>query len=80
MPAALYSQGMVIVSIRGLVNPRAIVRLEGLGKLKKSDDLIGNRNRGLLASNIVLQPREPTVNLQYEFYSEEYCTLGCDCF
>jgi hypothetical protein len=34
----------------------AIVWLEGLGKLKKSDDLIGNRTHYLPACNIVPQP------------------------
>jgi hypothetical protein len=29
------------------VDPRAIVRLEGLGKLEKSNDLIGNGTRDL---------------------------------
>jgi hypothetical protein len=32
------------------------VRLEGLGKLKKSNDLIGNRTRDLLACSIMPQP------------------------
>jgi hypothetical protein len=32
----------------------AIVRLEGLGKLKKSSDLIGNRNRDLPACSMCL--------------------------
>jgi hypothetical protein len=40
---------MVLTSVLGLVDPGAIVRVEGLGKLKKSNDLIGNRNRGLPA-------------------------------
>jgi hypothetical protein len=34
----------------------AIVRLEGLGELKKSNDLIGNRICDLLACSIVPQP------------------------
>jgi hypothetical protein len=34
----------------------AIVRLEGLGQLKKSNDLIGNGNKDLPACNIEPQP------------------------
>jgi hypothetical protein len=33
--------------------PRAMVRLEGLGKLKKCNDLIENRTRGLPTYSIV---------------------------
>jgi hypothetical protein len=42
--SALYLPGryLVLISVRGSVEPRVIVLLERLGKLKKSND-IGNR-------------------------------------
>jgi hypothetical protein len=58
-PAALYSPGrfLVFISVRGWVDPRIMVRLESLGKLeKKSNDLIGNRTRGLPPCSIVPKP------------------------
>jgi hypothetical protein len=49
---------LALISVRGSVDPRAIVRLEVLGQLKKkkSNDLIRNGTRDLPACSIVPQP------------------------
>jgi hypothetical protein len=41
-----------------LIVPKAIVRLEGLGKLKKKIHLIGTRTRDLPACGTVPQPNK----------------------
>jgi hypothetical protein len=55
---------LVLISVRGLVDARAIVRLEGL--VEKSIDLIGNRTRDLPTCSIVPEPatlqRPPYLN------------------
>jgi hypothetical protein len=45
-----------LISVRGGDDPRAIMRLEGLGQLKKSSDLIENQTRDLPACSLVPQP------------------------
>jgi hypothetical protein len=42
-----------------LSRPQAIMRLEGIGQLKKSNDLIKDRSRDLPACSIVHQPSTP---------------------
>jgi hypothetical protein len=58
---------LVLISVIGFTDTRAIKRLEGLGKLKKIR-LTGTRNRYLLACSTVPKPttlqRAPSYNLQ----------------
>jgi hypothetical protein len=56
-PTALCPPGrfLVLISLRGWVDPRAIVRREELGKLKDSKDFIGNWTRNLPACSVAPQ-------------------------
>jgi hypothetical protein len=59
VPPALYplpSQGRFLVLIPVRVYPRAMAWLEGLGKLKKFNDLIRNETHDLPACSIMPQP------------------------
>jgi hypothetical protein len=58
---------MVHISVRILVNPRAVLRLEGLDKLRKFSDFIETQTHDLLACSIVHQPNYTTCDTSINF-------------
>jgi hypothetical protein len=47
---------LILISVRGSVCPKAIVRLEGLGQLKKYNELILNGTHDFPPCRVVPQP------------------------
>jgi hypothetical protein len=70
---------LVIISVRVCVDPRAIVRLEGLGKLLISTSS-GTGTGDLPACSIVPQPNTLPRAPDYDSNNIEIITVNCDNF
>jgi hypothetical protein len=63
---------LLLISVRGWINRRAIVRLEGLGKFIIFNDLIGIRTRELPSCSIVPQPSMlPLIHTAMQFHKRK---------
>jgi hypothetical protein len=63
---------LVLISVRDWVDPRAVVRPEGLCQWKKTSDTIGNRTRDLPVCTVVPQPLRHRVSHHKE-WSNRFC-------
>jgi hypothetical protein len=68
---------LIIISVRRGIDLRAVVRLDGIGKLKKKcNDLIGTRARDLPAYSIASQPTTLPTEKRVCVYCIMWLSLG----